>query len=957
MTLAATLFLSLMPQVFPGGDLKLPPKKPTAAKAAEVRPLREIQRFRRDLVEMSGPRVKVEAKLEAMGRAYPKIEDLILQVARTARATEMNNLMPVARRFGRVSGTPRVADELLFQLLARPCGAATRAVIETMAVLKGADAKQSLKQCMRASIPAVRRQAIEVLGPLCTKDDFPFVVALSREQSLDLRLRAVDLLQAIGTADASARLVELLSKDPALAASACLALIRVGDGAVETLQKRVAAPVVDRSFVYAAFALAEIGQRTGESVLPAELLEPLSKRLLAPEALTRVLAAVPLADLLYRAAPGEGHELPDTGLVDALLLVVEPTAFVPNIDMLRNPAEQRLLRHTGRMIDGAKAMSWRNWWREQKNTFLGVRSSITVDEKNAGSAVIMLRQEGRTVRILGEHVASVTPIPKALEVLLTSEQMLALVRSLERDGYGNAMAMRVESALPRVRSLELRVSGGRSSVSVTESAHLAFDSMVRSIDALVDAELWQMYRVAAEQPDRTAFWRAEQAWRRAHQGDVERAQRFFEHVVRGWSTWGSEMQLRAISFLIGHTARREIVREKDGIAIVATLKALPTLSAADLQLLEMAAGAPGDTVWRDCLALAISMEGGGREAVKKVFNVLGPDAVLSALKDTRALVRRAAVDEVISVRDPRAAPVLVQMLADEDFDVQRAAVFACGHLGVAIASRPLIDMIADKDTDPDLRRDCMRSIGLVGGQLAFSVLQQSMASPNQQDKEAALRGLGELRDPRAAHLLAEFAVLGHGKELGRLAKFHLQRQGASMAVPALRRQIPLASDERIRAELVLLLALYQDPLNVPDLMDLLRKPQFAPQSVALVEGATGVDLKSVTDRVTAIEAWWRKNKDIAQWQWLLDALRAKDVATTLGIEDFASDANMSAVPELARLMVEVEHPRLWVLCSAVMRTVSGQDFGIVTEQTPTDVREGIAGRYLIAAEAARDEKK
>ena len=49
-----------------------------------------------------------------------------------------------------------------------------------------------------------------------------------------------------------------------------------------------------------------------------------------------------------------------------------------------------------------------------------------------------------------------------------------------------------------------------------------------------------------------------------------------------------------------------------------------------------------------------------------------------------------------------------------ELDVQRAAVFACGHLRVAVASRPLIDMIAAKETDPELRRDCMRSLGRVG---------------------------------------------------------------------------------------------------------------------------------------------------------------------------------------------------------------------------------------------------
>lgn len=136
MTLAATLLLSLAPQVFPGGDIKLPPKKPTVSEQRDVRPVGELERFRRDLVDMHGPRVKVDAKLEEMGRAYPKIEGLILEVARTAKEREMEHLMPVARRFGRTSGTSRVADELLFQLLARRLGGATRAVVETMAILK-----------------------------------------------------------------------------------------------------------------------------------------------------------------------------------------------------------------------------------------------------------------------------------------------------------------------------------------------------------------------------------------------------------------------------------------------------------------------------------------------------------------------------------------------------------------------------------------------------------------------------------------------------------------------------------------------------------------------------------------------------------------------------------------------------------------------------------------------------
>jgi hypothetical protein len=331
--------------------------------------------------------------------------------------------------------------------------------------------------------------------------------------------------------------------------------------------------------------------------------------------------------------------------------------------------------------------------------------------------------------------------------------------------------------------------------------------------------------------------------------------------------------------------------------------------------------------------------------------------VLSALKDDRPLVRRAALDEVVSVRDARAAPSLIRLLQDQDFDVQRAAVFACGHLKVSLASRPLVELIAAEGTDPLMRRECLRAIGRVGGQLAFPVLQQAMASPSKDDKAAALRGLGELRDPRAAHLLAEFIVVGYGKDFGNLAKFHLQRQGSQLAVPALRRQIPLVTNVNIRAELVLLLGLYQDPKNVPDLMDLLRMPEFSAQAVPVLEGSTGVDLKSVPDRISAIEGWWRGNKDVAQWQWLLDGLRRAEVPAKLTLDDFASDAGMSSVAELARLIVDVEQPRLWVLCSAVLRTVTKQDFGVVTEQTPPDTRLGMASRYRLVAEAAATDNK
>ncbi|MCK5942072.1 MAG: HEAT repeat domain-containing protein, partial [Planctomycetes bacterium] len=485
---------------------------------------------------------------------------------------------------------------------------------------------------------------------------------------------------------------------------------------------------------------------------------------------------------------------------------------------------------------------------------------------------------------------------------------------------------------------------------------LAFDGMVAAVNEVVDRELWQLYRIAADEPDRGAFWRAERRWRDEHPDELLRARRFVERFVRGWTGWNETQRARAIGFVAAHPRRKELLLEAHGEAMLAALGDLPELQKFDLQLLEVAASVPGDRVWRDCVELAITANGGGRQAVKGVFNVLGPDAVLSALKDERALVRRAAVDEVVAARDLRAAPTLVAMLEDPDFQVQRAAVFACGHLRITTASRPLIDLIVDEATDPQLRRETLRALGRVGGPLAFSVLQQAMQAPGKVDKEAALRGLGELRDPRAAHLLAEFMVVGHGQELGELAKFNLQRLGGVLATSALRQRIPMVQDERIRADLVLLLGLYQDPQNLPELMDLLRQPRYAGEAAPLIEGATGVDLAVAPDRITAIEAWWRDHKDEPQWRWFLDALRDAGVPHKLRATDFGASAGMAAVPELSRLMVELETPRLWVLASALLRDVAGEDFGAVTPQTPPDIREGIAGRYRVLAETARAAK-
>lgn len=956
MIFVASLLLFTLPQVFPGGDIKLPPRSETPRAAPQVRPLTEIERFRRDLIELQGPQGKVEQKLQEMAAAYqaPVLEALILEVARSARANEMNNLMVVVRRFATNPPSAKVGDELLFQLLVRPLGEATRPVVEMMVALKGEHAKEALRECIRGRHSAARRPAVEAMVPMLATDDLDYALELSREQSLDLQLRGIDLLQALPGAIGAPRLIELLSKDPVCGGAACAALIAMGEASAPALRAFAIQPPIDRGFAYACFALARIAETGDPAALPDSVAPALWSRLQDPDPLTRCLAAVCAADFAFRSAPGAAAH--DVAIVEGLLQVVEPQQPLSNLELLGRPAAERLLRLTGRIIVGDDGLSWRAWWKEQKAGFTGVRSRIEFSAAIANSVVVTWRHEQRHVRLLAEGLADVATVGDATEVVLTKEAMFQLVNSLLAAGFADEVAMRVESALPRRRSLAVQGPTGRAQVTMPVSEHPRFDALVAMVQACVDAEAWQLYRDPATESDRGAFWRTERAWREANPDATARGRRFLGRVVSLWPKLSTSLRARAIEQIVQHPERKQLLGEADGERVLAMLETLPQLTDLDLRLLELAASAPGDRIWRAAVELANRKPGGGAVAVRGLFAVLGPDAVLGALHDPNPAVRCSGIEEIMVVRDQRAAPRLVELLADPDLDVRRVAAAACGHLQIAASARGLVDLISAADTTPLVRRECLRALGRVGGDLAFPVLQRALLAKAQDDKDAAMRGLGDLHDPRAAHVLADLFVLGHGKDLGTLARLHLLRQTGTFAIPAVRSQLQIVQEAEIRDELVLLLGAWHDAAAVPELMDLLRKPQRAPEAASLLEGTTGVSFAAASDRIDRIESWYREQRTSPQWTWLLDALRANEIATSLRPEHFAADAGLAAVPDLARLLVEVKEPRLWSLVGAVLRTTAREDFGMVSMGTPLEVREAIAARYRQLAEVARAAK-
>jgi hypothetical protein len=112
-------------------------------------------------------------------------------------------------------------------------------------------------------------------------------------------------------------------------------------------------------------------------------------------------------------------------------------------------------------------------------------------------------------------------------------------------------------------------------------------------------------------------------------------------------------------------------------------------------------------------------------------------------------------------------------------------------------------------------------------------------------------------------------------------------------------------------------------------------------------------VKNAEDRVNSLEQWWRTNRSLQQYQWLLAALRSSKVPTTLKPEQFEAGSGLTAVPELSRLLVEAPEPRLRVLTAAVLRTVANEDYGAVNWQTQPAALESIAARYRVLYEASK----
>jgi HEAT repeat protein len=180
---------------------------------------------------------------------------------------------------------------------------------------------------------------------------------------------------------------------------------------------------------------------------------------------------------------------------------------------------------------------------------------------------------------------------------------------------------------------------------------------------------------------------------------------------------------------------------------------------------------------------------------------------------------------------------------------------------------------------------------------------------------------------------------------GQLAMHSLRMKGDLVASPFLEGMLS-GGNQKIRRQIVLLLAEFQNPAALQELFVMLTEnPQHLPE-IALIAGITGQDVTERNDRVGYLRAWYRANFSRPQATWFLSALDEQGVEHSLNIEQLRGSGDLSALPELTRLLVDSKIPYLRSLAARVLRLITHEDFGAVSIHTDETRRRAIAERYL-----------
>lgn len=933
------------------GRITLPPiQKATSKKQAPTRVRNDARSFYRDVIDLRRSKtltaVAEERLLSSLRTNYDDPASMAVDLAGTSKSDLVFGLMKVVDRYGRSIH----ADKLHFLVLTRPLGTVTSRVVRTVVNKAGGDrARAILFEYLASKYAPVRASSVRLIVDYLTTEDVPQLLRLSRERKPDVRRKTLEVLAQIDDDRARKRILELLTLDSGLGADACLAAVAQGEKIAAELLHILSRPARGRSYGYAAFALHRIERRAGKKLITKEHVPALVRQLKGEDAFLRATCAIVLGAHAYRSAEWKDRAGEDRLIIDGLIDLVAPEAFITGLRMLQPAAREVLVRFSGRNLTGG-ASAWRGWWAESRPGFVGLRRSLPITKDNAVRLALNWQTDAHNLWFRGPD-ASASGQPEGADAyVLSATQMTAMVAELKSLGF---MQDKELPKLPDAWRLEMHVDGGRAVMLVEKSRGQAIH---RAIADVAQAEMWQQYRNPETQPDATAFWRVERKWLNENPG--RESERLVHHIVRRLPTLKDPaVRRKALVDLQSVPGLPKLIKESDATQLVAVAKSLEQLDTADFLLLEIALLAGGDIIWRKVISvLEGRLQGAGTELATQVFRVLGPERVALTAQHKDPAIAVAAMHDIAAKRTKTAIPSVVTRMFDRHPDVQRAAIYTLGVLKAKDSLEDLVQLV--KTAKGELRRDIWAALGRIGGPQVPAILQSAMESPDRNDKLKAISAMGHTTSVELARFLAARYATRAGvlDSFAQRSELALRQMGPILAVPALRPHLQM-QEGPARTRLILLLGELQDERAVRDLIDLLRDRKLESSAARFLSDITGVDLRNVQDRARLMLAWYTDNRVKSPAQWYLAALRGARIPTSLEIQHLTRGGGVGAVEELARLLIAMKHSHMRVMTATMLRYTTGKDFTRgVRHADPTGVQT-IADRYRVHAAMVQAARK
>lgn len=219
---------------------------------------------------------------------------------------------------------------------------------------------------------------------------------------------------------------------------------------------------------------------------------------------------------------------------------------------------------------------------------------------------------------------------------------------------------------------------------------------------------------------------------------------------------------------------------------------------------------------------------GGWDRKRDTTSIAVP-ALMTALKDGDVEVRRAAVQALSNLDDPRAIPAFIDALRDADAEVRACAAGALGQFEDKRSLAPLMGAL--KDDNKDVRRAAMSSLGSQSAEVPVEMIVTALADKDPEIRQAALglvnrhaEGEDEERPVDGRLVQAVVGLIGDANADVRSAAISLVGDlRLTQAPPAL---VAAAKDRSadVRQGVASALGSIGDPKAVPTLRDLLADP-------------------------------------------------------------------------------------------------------------------------------------